>query len=304
MKIAAVIVTYNRLGCLKQCVQAVRRQSQPPDQIIIINNGSTDGTKEWLAEQEQLVVVTQENLGGAGGFYTGFKQAFDNGYDWIWSMDDDGLPTPDCLQQLLRYQDDDLTFRSPLALDIESPTNLAFELLPVGAKANITTKIQACDAAIAGLLPGIATPFNGILINRSIIAAIGLPLASLFIWGDEVEFQLRAQKAGFKVGIVTSAEFLHPKNRLNLTVFRIAGRSHAFPQRTGNPLRDYLAIRNTFYIESRYQGFMYALRRYFYCILYHLLNFGPVVGWQVFMAGQAGYWGCLQGHRKYLRKTK
>jgi GT2 family glycosyltransferase len=304
MKIAAVIVTYNRLDCLKRCVEAVRRQSQPPDQIIIINNGSTDGTKEWLAEQERLTVITQENLGGAGGFHTGFKRAFDDGCDWIWSMDDDGLPTPDCLQQLLQYPDAALTFRSPLALDIESPSNLAFELLPSGAKANLTTKIEVCAAASAGLLPGIATPFNGILIHRSIIATIGLPLAALFIWGDEVEFQHRAQKAGFKVGIITSAEFLHPKNRLNYAVFHLAGRTHSFPQRTGKSLRDYLAIRNTFYIEFRYLGFGYAFRRYCYCVLFHLLDFGPAVAWQVFCAGQAGYWGYLQGHRKYLPKTK
>ncbi len=302
MKIGAVIVTYNRLECLKRCVAAVREQSRPPDEIIVINNGSTDGTLPWLSEQPGLVVVTQENLGGAGGFHSGFKHAFERGHDWVWCMDDDGVPALDCLEQLLKVPDEKLAFRSPLVLAIENPSDLAFELLPKGATANITTKIQAQTAAVNGLLPGIASPFNGTLIHRSILAKVGYPITDLFIWGDEVEFQARVQKAGYQVGIVVAAEFQHPRNRLVITTFRFAGRTHSFPQRTGSALRDYLAIRNNAYIEFRYYGFMWTMRRHFYCTLYHLLHFGPGTAWWAFCAGQAGIWGYLGGHRKYLKR--
>lgn len=301
MKIGAVIVTYNRLECLKQCIAAVRHQSRAPDEIIVVNNGSTDGTLQWLKEQEGLTVITQKNLGGAGGFHTGFKHAFGGGHDWVWSMDDDGVPAGDCLEQLIKVPDENLTFRSPVALAIDNPDNLAFELLPKGAGANITLKSEARSAAVNGVLPGIATPFNGTLINRKIFEGVGFPIAELFIWGDEVEFQFRAQKAGYQAGIVVAAEFLHPRNRLNYTTFRIAGRTHGFPQHTGNPLRDYLAIRNNAYIELRYIGLMWAFRRHFYCTLYHLLQFGPLTAWRAFCAGQAGMWGYLGGHRKYLK---
>jgi len=301
MKIAAVIVTYNRLECLKRCFAALHSQSRLPDEIIIVNNGSTDGTGQWLSEQSGLTVITQKNLGGAGGFRTGFQNAFERGYDWVWSMDDDGVPTADCLKRLLEFPDANVTFRSPLVLAIETPDLLAFELLPEGSKANLTSKSQAQDAAIGGLLPGIASPFNGTLISRKIFESIGFPIAELYIWGDEVEFQCRARKAGHKEGIVIAAEFLHPKNRLVYTTFRIAGRTHGFPQRTGNPLRDYLTIRNNAYIEFRYVGFMWTIRRHFYCILYHLFEFGPAAAWRAFCAGQAGIWGYLGGHRKYLK---
>jgi rhamnopyranosyl-N-acetylglucosaminyl-diphospho-decaprenol beta-1,3/1,4-galactofuranosyltransferase len=300
MKIGAVIVTHNRLDWLARCVAAVRRQSRVPEEIIIVNNGSTDGTLQWLCGQSGLTVITQGNLGGAGGFHSGLKLAFDHGHDWIWSMDDDGLPAADCLEQLIGCEEVDLAFRSPLVLAIDSTSELAFELQPVGRDSRITTRAQAREAATRGVLSGIATPFNGTLISRSIIADVGLPIASLFIWGDEVEFQLRAQRSGHKVGIITAAELLHPRNRLKNAIFQKAGRTHSFPERTGIPLRDYLAIRNTFYIEFRYRGFIYALRRYCYCVLFHYLEFGPAVAWQVFAAGQAGYWGYLKGHRKFL----
>jgi GT2 family glycosyltransferase len=301
MRIAAVIVTYNRLECLKHCVVAVQGQSCRPDEVIIVNNGSTDGTPGWLTEQRGVTVITQPNLGGAGGFQTGFKQAFERGYDWVWCMDDDGKPAANCLEQLLAESAAGLAFRSPLVLAIDNPADLAFELLPKEATVNITTKEQAIQAAKGGLLPEIASPFNGTLISREVFQLVGFPIADLFIWGDEVEFQSRVQRAGFKVGIVTGAEFLHPRNRLSSVTFHIRGGTHSFPQRTGSRLRDYLAIRNSAYIEFRYIGKRWALRRHCYCTLYHLREFGLRVAWQAFCAGQAGIWGYLGGHRKFLK---
>ena len=101
MKIAAVVVTYNRCDCLKQCVPALKAQTVLSD-IIIVDNGSTDGTKAYLDTlAKDITVIHQDNLGGAGGFYTGTKYAFDKGYDWIWMMDDDGLPDKFQLENLI-----------------------------------------------------------------------------------------------------------------------------------------------------------------------------------------------------------
>jgi GT2 family glycosyltransferase len=91
-KIAVVLVTYNRLYLLKECLTSLRKQTYKPDKIIIINNDSTDGTTDWLDEQTDLEVIHQANLGGAGGFYTGIKLAYEQGFDFIWVMDDDVEP--------------------------------------------------------------------------------------------------------------------------------------------------------------------------------------------------------------------
>lgn len=77
-QVAVTVVTYNRLNLLKECLQALRRQTIKAD-IIIVNNGSTDGTKEYLDSKEGIFVIHQENLGGAGGFYAGTRQAFKAG---------------------------------------------------------------------------------------------------------------------------------------------------------------------------------------------------------------------------------
>ena len=75
MKIIAVVVTYNRRELLKRNIGCLR-QNTPLHSIVVVNNGSTDGTKEWLDEQTDLRVIHQENVGGSGGFYTGIRYAF------------------------------------------------------------------------------------------------------------------------------------------------------------------------------------------------------------------------------------
>ena len=57
-RIAAVIVTYNRLSDLEKCLESLQQQTSPLDAIYVVNNGSTDGTGEWLSRQTGLAVIT------------------------------------------------------------------------------------------------------------------------------------------------------------------------------------------------------------------------------------------------------
>ena len=76
-RVAAVAVTFNRLEFLKELITSLKNQSRTPDEIIIVNNSSTDGTEEWLAEQDGLTVIKQGNTGSSGGQYTAYKTAYE-----------------------------------------------------------------------------------------------------------------------------------------------------------------------------------------------------------------------------------
>ena len=94
--LAAVVVTYNRKKVLAENIESMLNQTRIPDKIFVVDNCSTDGTKEflaekgWLAEERFVYICTESNIGGAGGFYTGTKAAYDAGANWILLMDDDG----------------------------------------------------------------------------------------------------------------------------------------------------------------------------------------------------------------------
>ncbi len=99
-RVFAVVVTYDRKDMLRECLAALRSQHFQLAGIVVVNNASSDGTREML-ESEYADQVTRihmrHNVGGAGGFYQGMKWAHEHGADWLWLMDDDGIPDDDAL---------------------------------------------------------------------------------------------------------------------------------------------------------------------------------------------------------------
>lgn len=205
MKITAVVVTFNRLELLKQGIECLRKQ-QKLTGIIVVNNGSTDGTREWLNAQPGLLVVHQDNVGGSGGFYTGIERAYSEGADWIWCMDDDVFPRPDCLDRLLPYTDrSEVGILSPRRLLEGKVFTHEFRHFnftnPVGSlhgrklakqQVNQATEIVGAD-------------FEGPFISRRVVEKIGLPNRELFIFCDDTDYCLRAHLAGFKLFYIPEA---------------------------------------------------------------------------------------------------
>lgn len=203
-KILALIVTYNRLADLKVCVEAIREQTFNSFDILVVNNDSTDGTQEWLDEQKDIISIHQENLGGAGGFYAGQKYAMENGYDWVWMMDDDGIPAEDQLEQLMIFvSDTGRKFVNAMVLDKDNPA--CFSFYAEGWTVDRAKQEEYIEDFIH--------PFNGTLIHRDVMQKAGLVKREMFIWGDEIELTMRYKRAGFLPCTVTKAIHYHPKEK-------------------------------------------------------------------------------------------
>lgn len=203
--VAAVVVTYNRLADLKKCLVSLREQTRPLDAIIVINNGSTDGTGEWLAEQTGIQVVTQSNLGGAGGFATGIDTAYKAGFDWLWCMDDDCLAAPDALEALMTSPNIGPCIKNCVSVSNQDSSELAFYV----DRPNRSYR-KVSDMTPFDLVYGVAFFFNGTLVSAEVVRNVGLPDKKLFIWGDEVEYMTRVQKMGYPVVTVPRSVFYHP----------------------------------------------------------------------------------------------
>lgn len=215
MKNIAVVVTYNRCTLLQKAIRALKNQTVPLDVILVINNGSTDDTAEWLSKQEGVMVVTQDNLGGSGGFWRGIKEAYALGADYIWCMDDDVHPYSDCLEQQLRVM--------PQAGGIVAPQRLLDgKSVVTGGEClhfNFTNPFRSMkyNATLDDIIrckdymevESIA--FEGPLISRNVVEKIGLPVKELFIFWDDTEYSYRAFRNGFDVLYVKSARFFKEK---------------------------------------------------------------------------------------------
>jgi len=99
MKSCALIVTFNRLDKLKLCIAASIAAGF--NTIVVVNNGSTDGTEAWLTGLSfpHLTHFTlSENSGGAGGFSSGLKYVVNYvDAEWVFLYDDDAYPVDDIL---------------------------------------------------------------------------------------------------------------------------------------------------------------------------------------------------------------
>jgi len=158
-----------------------------------VNNGSTDGTKEWLDSQADLKVVHQENLGGAGGFHTGMKYAVENGADYVWIMDDDVVANPDALHELLHAETDlgDFSFLASAVYGIDG------DILNVPVVDGRTTQNGYPEwprFLSKGIVKIRLATFVSLLIPRKTIEEFGLPLPEFIMWGDDTEYTRRITK--------------------------------------------------------------------------------------------------------------
>ncbi|MEY2702433.1 MAG: hypothetical protein RLY43_1066 [Bacteroidota bacterium] len=212
MKVAAVIVTYNRLDLLKECVLAIESQNFKLWNIFVINNGSTDGTYEWLKSKKSIIVLNQENLGGAYGFYAGIKFAYDNGADWIWCLDDDTIANEDTLSKLMssKFINDPQTgFLSSIVKWTDNSLHKMNAVMPI-SNLNIYDNILSDQ-----ILEISGASFVSLLISRNAVTNCGLPIKEFFIWGDDVEYTNRITK--FYKGYLKLDSLVVHKTRFNET---------------------------------------------------------------------------------------
>lgn len=258
INIAAVVVTYNRLELLKECIEALRNQTRKLDEIIVVNNDSKDGTKVWLDAQEDLTKIHQDNLGGAGGFHNGMKLAYEKGFDWIWLMDDDCLPELNALENLFTTEyDSDIVLNSTV-LSKKDKNQLSF-----GLEDDHINHYYITISEISGrkFVNG-ANFFNGTLISRKTIEAIGFPQPLFFIYGDELEYYLRIKKAGIIIKTVFDSIVLHP-----LQKHKYIGRGKLFYKLIYfNRLNAEFVARNLMAIWFFYEEFTFRrlIKTYFY----------------------------------------
>jgi GT2 family glycosyltransferase len=193
-KVYATIVTRNRLELLSRCVLGLRNQTSRVHKILIVDNDSSDGTREWLATQQDLHVIKENNVGSAGGQSRGIAAAIELGAEWIWVMDDDGSPAVECLASLLEIGR--LGFRY-----------VAPDLVEESGLSHFESSIRLSDEPIMNSLGG---PYNGILLHRTLVNKIGVPDPRFFLRGDEYEYTDRIEAAGYHTALVRKAKFCHP----------------------------------------------------------------------------------------------
>lgn len=200
LKITVVMVTYNRSQVVSEAIDCLQKQTYPIENIIIIDNASTDDTQEVLSKRKLLdpriqFRVRNDNGGYAAGLETGILWGLkDFDTDYFWMMDDDSYPVPDALELL-----------------IKGITSYQYDLLGLtGFKITLTTKktiepiddVQTVDYILV----------DNALLKKEVAEKIGAPNPDFFMMCEDYEYCLRIKKAGFKIGVMKNNHV----NRLHL----------------------------------------------------------------------------------------
>ena len=305
-RIAAVVVTFNRLGLLQRLVARLREVPEV-DEILVVDNASTDGTGEWLrstgtadtAGAPVLGRTLPENRGGAGGFHDGLGVG--DGPRRRPGLADGRRRAARrrAASTTLLARREELDFWGPVVVDEAAPGRLVFPIRLPGGTRVVHAMADVAAAAGDGLIRDVVIPFNGVLVTRELVERIGLPREEFFIWGDDHEYRLRAEEAGARIATVVDARVRHPSVG-ELGTPMMFGRTTY--NHSPSDLKHYCMARNNLLNLRDYRGWPHAL--VFVAktaLVLHLHPARPGGSGSAPARCCAGLRGDFTGHRRFLR---
>ena len=246
VSVASITTAFNAAHVLPRQMDALLRQTRPLQEIVVIDNGSRDTTRQLLEKGYPQVTVLgmPGNLGAAGAWSEGLAYAaLKKRHDWIWAFDDDSVPDAGALEGLLQaIEPDSCGGKTGMIamLPVHQETGISYPPLlwregfhrPPAEM--LGQPVWFTDLAIA----------SGLLISRELVKEIGLPRSDFFMDFFDFEYCLRARSHGYKIAVVSSVQLNHSvgnAHHVRLPGFSALWSNHA-------PWREYYIIRNMIYM--------------------------------------------------------
>jgi rhamnosyltransferase len=221
VRILVHVHTWNDADVIGGTLDSILRQTRTVEEILIVDNGSTDGTAELAYPSIVTVVRHRLNLGTSGAVKTGLEYARDHGYDWLWVLDADSVPRPDALAHLAGLiEAGNAEEGRQIGVVCASHDLLKLgqmlrgrRLTPGGPRLPKPSKDRnyvVCDSVI----------WSGALINVAVVERIGLPRAgTVGCWQDlsldygDTEYTYRIHRAGYRILVHCDSIIDHPVGR-------------------------------------------------------------------------------------------
>lgn len=251
--LSIVIVNWNLKEDTLACIDSLVAAGASPEQIILVDNGSTDGSVLAFRSRYGIglqLVENQENFGFAQGSNQGIQIALDRGAEWILLLNNDTVVAPDFLHTILEAAKatDSFAILAPLIFYHADPDRIWYLGDHLISGTLITAnpyRGKVYHHRLPDLLPVDFASGCAMLVNRAVFDRIGLFDPKLVMYGEEVDFCWRARLAGFRIAAATRAKIWH---KVSLSADR------------DKPRTRYLRIRNQIWFYRKYaRGFQRPL---------------------------------------------
>ena len=242
--VCIVVLTWNRRVDTLECLRSLARITEPEVRVILVDNGSSDGTVEAVREEFPGIelIETGENLGYTGGNNMGIRRALDLGADYVLILNNDTVVAPGFVRELLAVasKSDRIGFVSPKIYFMDPPDRIWFSGARYYTWCGYGRMVgyREKDREQYDRVREIDRPCGcAMLVSRAVCREAGLLDPGIFLYVDEVEWALRARRLGFRSYIAPGAKVWHK-------VSSSAGGE-------GHPDAFYYGVRNTLYALNR-----------------------------------------------------
>jgi rhamnosyltransferase len=198
MKIAAVIVTYNRYAELKKTIFAILDQGLIESDIFIVdNNEGNERVSEFYDSFKTVnLLLPESNIASAGGFAWGMDAARLSGYNWVWLFNDDSRPVLGSLDSLTPYLKDPKIGLIKIA-NVNNEGNAILLYWRGVRKPKFV--ISSNDVIATDLVT-----FDGCMVSGELIDRIGTCDPGYFMGTYEFDYCLRAKDAGYSIFTISN----------------------------------------------------------------------------------------------------
>ena len=214
--VAIVVLNWNGAEDTLRCIASLARQTHPNFRILVVDNGSTDGSTERLRALGDRITLIEstKNLGYTGGNNLGMARAMADGADYVWLFNNDAIAEPDTLARLVAACEADpgIGLASPLVRDDADPALIhfaggRFDLdTPIYEPTEDLEKARAWQEADPGHM---ALWGTAMLARRALVEKIGLLDERIFAYWEDIDYSIRGALAGFRNVMVFDAVVFH-----------------------------------------------------------------------------------------------
>ena len=215
-KVFAITLNWNGKDDTIECLASLKTLNYPNYGIVVVDNGSTDGSVSALRAQYPDITIIENgrNLGYAEGFNVGLRYAYENGADYFLIMNNDTVIDPHALTELVKVAETrpDIGFVSGKVYWYNEPNRL-----------QTAGKLSSPDTLVGGHVASGEVDVGQVdeireydfvddvflLVRRAVYEEVGGYDPNFFLYYEETDWCARVRKAGFKIVYTPHAKIWH-----------------------------------------------------------------------------------------------
>ena len=213
-KVFIIVLNWNGKEVLEECLQSIEKLDYPNYEVIVVDNGSTDGSQDMVKNKFSYdhLIENGMNLGWGGGMNVGVEYAMNKDANYAFILDNDIIVDEHCLSELVKAAESsqDIGIAGPKILFYHEPNKIWYIGGAIDLKKGRNPQIAHGEIDKGQYDKKREIDYTGIfLLKRCVIEKEGAFDTRFFVYYEDADYCLRAQRAGFKICYIPKAKVWH-----------------------------------------------------------------------------------------------